>query len=246
MKTSAVTSVEDWESYWEDNFPLKYDLGYVGYTELYKKFLKPGGSCFEVGCYPGHTLLYMAKELGFKVSGIDYLPRVKTRTPTYLAENSVIAEELICEDFLSFKTIKSYDVVISNGFIEHFINFEEIIIKQIQLVKPGGIMFMSCPNFTGLQYIFRYFLDKKSLQQHVISAMNLRKWRRILEANGMEIMYHQYYRTAAFWVDEQPKTRWKRIAVRKIEGMCERIDGRFSFPNRFLSPFMVSISRRTS
>ena len=243
MKTLAVTSKTDWESFWEE-FPLKYDQGLVGYTELYDKFLKPGGSCFEVGCYPGNTLLYLVKELGFKLSGIDFLPMVKTRMPTYLAEHNVIAEELVCGDFQSFKTTKTYDVVISNGFIEHFINFEEIIIKQIQLVKPGGTLFMRCPNFTGLQYYLRYFLDNKQLQGHVIQAMNLRKWRRILEANDMEILYHQYYRTAGFWISEQPKIRWKRIAARKIKRMCERIDARITFPNKLLSPFLVSISRR--
>lgn len=245
MKTSVVTSKTDWKSHWGES-PLKYEQGLVAFPELLEKFLKPGGTCFEVGCYPGHTLLYMAKELGFKVSGIDFLPMVKTKMPDYFANNNVTAEELLYEDFLSFEPTKTYDVIISTGFIEHFRNFEDIIIRQIQLVKPGGILFMSCPNFTGLQYIFRYFLDKKSLRQHVISAMNLHKWRRILEANGMEIMYHQYYRTAGFWVSEQPEIRWKKIAVREITRMCNRIDRRISFPNRLLSPFMLSISRRCS
>lgn len=244
MKQSAVTSQAYWKSWHEGKLSLKYDPGKVANKEELKKFIKPGGTCFEVGCYPGHTLLYMAKEIGFKVSGIDFLPGVKTEMPKYFEENGVFAEELICEDFLSFKTTKTYDVVLSYGFVEHFKNFEDIIVRQIQLVKPGGIMFMRCPNFTGLQYLLRYFLDKKQLQGHVIQAMNLRKWRRILEANDMQILYHQYYRTAGYWVSEQPKNRFKRIVAREIVRMCETIDERITFPNKLLSPFLVSISRR--
>jgi 2-polyprenyl-3-methyl-5-hydroxy-6-metoxy-1,4-benzoquinol methylase len=43
--------------------------------------------------------------------------------------------------------------VISFGFIEHFDNPENVIQKHLDLLKPGGILIVGVPNFTGIHGI---------------------------------------------------------------------------------------------
>ena len=61
------------------------------------------------------------------------------------------------EDTLS-KT--KYDLVYSCGFIEHFIDWEQIFIKHLSLVKDGGRIIITTPNFNSMQGLLHRNLDK--------------------------------------------------------------------------------------
>lgn len=233
--------------YWDKAYadmPLVYNSDNIDFRELFDRYLSPGGSCFEVGCYPGNFLIYLSRRFGYEVSGIDTTPYTITRLPEHIRSNGAKIGNFYQADFLSFKSMKSYDVVCSFGFVEHFAHFEDIIQKHIQLVKPGGTLIISCPNFGGMQYIFRRLLDPISLRRHVLKAMNLHLWRLILENNDMRILYLGYYRTAAFWVDEVYPQQWRRFVTRGIVRATQEIDRHVNFPNPLLSPYMISFSRK--
>ena len=224
---------------------LKYDPDQILFRDLFEKYLKRGGSCFEIGCYPGNFLIYFAKVLGYNVSGLDMTPHLLEKTPAYLQKNGVTINELIHQDFMEYKPSKVYDLVCSFGFVEHFLNYEEIITKHIQMVKTGGTLIITCPSLNGLQYYLHLLIDRKCLPSHVISAMSLRKWRRILEKNHMRLLYHNYYKTAGFVRGpDEPDTRFQRWAQRKVDIIFSEIDKRISYPNFLLSPWLVSISQR--
>lgn len=247
MKTPCIASQSYWDSFYEcmEKY-LRYDPYNILFRDLYTKFIRPGGTCFEIGCYPGNNLLYFAKEFGYSVSGLDITPMVHSKMLGYLKANGVQPEELICQDFLTYQPSKTYDLVCSFGFIEHFRNYEEMIIKHIQMVKNGGILVITCPNLTGFQYILQLIIDRRWLPSHVISAMSLRKWRRVLEANHMRLLYHGYYKTAGFvGGPDKPRTRFQRWVSRKVERLFSELDSRISFPNPLLSPWIVSISQRS-
>lgn len=189
------------ERFWDTlyaHLPLAYPPSFSLFKDLFDRYLTPNGTCFEVGCYPGNFLIYLGKRFGYVVSGIDTTPYVTSRLPEHIVHNGVKIGEFYQQDFLTFESDKVYDVVCSFGFLEHFHNTEEVIEKHIRLVKPGGTLVLSCPNFRGLNYILYRLLDPATLRPHVIAAMNLRRWRRALERNGMAIQYQGYYRTAGF------------------------------------------------
>ncbi len=235
------------QEYWDDLYQerkLVYEEDGVLFKELFEKYLTPGGECFEVGCFPGNFLIYLGRRFGYRVSGIDATPQVETRMRDYLEGNGVEVGELFRGNFLEFVAPKPYEVVCSFGFVEHFYNFEEIIKLHIKLTKESGTLILSCPNFRGLQYWLHRAFDSVNLRRHVLEAMDLDRWRRVLEANGMEVVHQGYYRTADFWVEAEPRSPIARASTARIRRLFQAVDRRLSWPNPMTSPYMISISKK--
>jgi 2-polyprenyl-3-methyl-5-hydroxy-6-metoxy-1,4-benzoquinol methylase len=195
------------QSYWDKGYErmkLSYSTDALLFKDLFDRFLPKGGSCFEIGCYPGNYLYYMGKKFGYIVSGIDLTPHTEQLAKHFL-EGGLKTGYFYQQDFMQFSTPDTYDMVCSFGFIEHFINFDQIRAMHIDLVKPGGTLVLSYPNFRYLQYIFHWLFDNLNLQRHVTGSMNLAKWKRVLTSRNMEILYKGYYHTAGFWIDN-PRT----------------------------------------
>lgn len=235
------------QGYWDTGYadlPLVYNPDDIEFTELFDRYLKPKGTCFEIGCYPGNFLIYLGKRFDYVMSGIDTTPYVLSRLQEHLINNGVKISKLYHGDFLSFQSEEVYDVVCSFGFIEHFSNFEGVIERHIQLVKPGGILILSCPNFRGMQYVLHRLLDPVNLRRHIIKAMSLHRWKRVLESNGMKIIYQGYYRTVDFWVETPPTKCWAPQAIKWIKWAAKQVDQRVNWPHLLFSPYMISFSRK--
>jgi 2-polyprenyl-3-methyl-5-hydroxy-6-metoxy-1,4-benzoquinol methylase len=236
------------QEYWEQAYAQKtlaYKPEDVPFRDMFDQYLSPGGTCFEVGCYPGYFLIYLGQRFGFQVSGIDLTPQI-TNLPDYIRSLGVAVGQFYQEDFLTFNAENTYDVVCSFGFIEHFREFGIIIKKHTQLVKPGGTLVMACPNFRGMQYVFHRLFDPANLHRHELRVMNLRLWKHILSRNGMKIIHQGYYRTADFWSDSPRQGPWARRIAHWLTQLTRHIDQRIDIPNPWFSPFMISFSMKIS
>jgi len=240
---TSAASQEYWDGRYEGVLP-KFDETAIGFQDLYERYLPRGGTCFEVGCYPGRHLIYMGKKFGYTVNGIDWVPEVQTVTPEFLRRHGVKVGQFYNEDFEKFESDRQFDVVYSLGFIEHFWNLEQIIEKHIALVKEGGTLFLSCPNFRKLQFVFHRVFDSKDLRAHVVETMDLARWRRVLERNGMEVVREGYYRNIGFWTRPEAAVGLRGSMSGSLVRVADHLDGHFRVPNRWLSPHMYSISRK--
>jgi len=243
---SSIVNQECWEGFWEDRPQVipDYDEQALGFRDIFDEYFKPGGTVFEVGCFPGRFLIYLCKRFGYTANGIDWIPEIRTHTPEFLRRNGVAVGKFFCEDFEKFQCDEQFDVVYSLGFIEHFQNLEEIIRKHIALVKPGGTLFLSCPNFRGLQHVYHRLFDADNLRAHVLPTMDLGRWRRVLEANGMQVVREGYYRTVGFWTNPGESRGIRGSVSGPLVRVAEQLDRRFRIPNRLLSPHMFDISRK--
>jgi len=111
-------------------------------------------------------------------------------------------------------------------------------------VKPGGFLIISCPNFTNTQYWLHYLLDKENLFAHEIPAMDLKKWETVLQEHGMGLLYHDYYKTAGFWVEDQKRNTVQNLVGKGITHFFSLLDKLINLPNAHLSPHMISISKK--
>jgi SAM-dependent methyltransferase len=245
-RLSSVVDQEFWEGFWEERPQVlpTYNSADIAFRDLFDAYFKPGGSCFEVGCYPGRFLIYLGKRFGYTANGIDWVPQVRTHTPEFLRQHEVRVGEFFCEDFERFHCDRMFDVVYSLGFIEHFWNLEKVIRKHVALVKPGGILFLACPNFRGLQFLFHRIFDVEDLRAHVLPTMNLRRWRAVLEQEGMEVLREGYYRTVGFWTNPEAAKGLSGSISGYLARLAEGIDKRLELPTPWLSPHMFSISRK--
>lgn len=233
---------QDWWNALYDKMPLVYNPNVIEFKDLFERYLRPGGTCFEVGCYPGTYLVYLGQRFGYTVSGIDATPYVLTRLPGFLAANGVPIGALYQGDFLEFEPSEQYDVVLSIGFIEHFTDFRKVIEKHVDLLKPGGTLIMSCPNLRGLQRLLYLLLDRESLRRHVLAAMNLKVWEKVLTKRGMRVVFQGYYRTVDFF--GQAKGALATRIANRIVAKSREINAMINYPNFLLSPIMISISRK--
>lgn len=234
---------------WARHYSRRKDEPYlefrVGYRDVFQNYLVPGGTCFEIGFLPGHMLTYLSKHFGYSASGIDATPFDDSEVRARMTSNGAKVGKLFRSDFLTFQPEEKYDVVCSFGFIEHFADTEDILLRHLALLKPGGTLVVSCPNFRGANYALHLRLDRANLLNHNLSSMDLGTWERILTANHMRILFQDYYGTFGFWHDRDANapltTQAMAYALSRIAFVADLL---IRYPNPRTSPSMISVSRR--
>jgi SAM-dependent methyltransferase len=234
------------KAFWDELHRLgkpEYRLDKVLFRDIFARIVRPGMSCFEVGCYPGRYMVYLAREHGCHVSGIDYTSEFE-RMWALFREWQVRPLDLYQGDFLAFNPSKQYDFVYSLGFVEHFSELDEVLARHVRLVRPGGWLFIAAPNFRRVQYVLRRWLDPADLDRHCLATMDLGWWRQILTRLGMRVVFDGYYKTFGFWVSTQPSSCMGRRIVRFLKGFGEWVSARVDLPNRWTSPYLISVSQK--
>jgi SAM-dependent methyltransferase len=172
-ETGRLTDVEFWQNFQGKAMERLPEGGSKPpWLKHVKRYLPkdPGASCIEVGFVPGEMLLYFASHFRYQVSGIDFSPQVHDLNQAFTAQG--IAAELIEADFLAWNSVKNFDLVYSHGFIEHFENYPFVIKKQWELVKPGGLLLMTIPVLTPVQYFIRQIFYTKEKWEEITNSHN--------------------------------------------------------------------------
>jgi 2-polyprenyl-3-methyl-5-hydroxy-6-metoxy-1,4-benzoquinol methylase len=220
--TGNLASDKYWDSSYEkldfSPMPRKYPTVEMLYRCL--DINKDGGhpkSVFEIGVYPGRFIYHFGK-LGFVLNGIDqtqYIPRLAQ----WLQQENFTVGNIMQGDVNELhSSCQQYDVVFSAGFIEHFPEFEKMILLHAQLVKPGGYVYITAPNFGGsVQYRLHKWLDKENLKRHFVPSMDVAKWEKVLMQNGFEIISSGYIGGIDFWVDIQERNIAQKILLKLVK-----------------------------
>jgi len=181
---------------------------------------------FELGCFPGRYLSYIGKK-GWRVNGMDLTPRVATDFVDWLKSIQIATGHIAAGDVLAYAktTTDRYDMVCSFGFIEHFENFDEIIRLHDSILKPGGRLMITTPNFRGgIQKFLHTTLDAENLARHYLPSMKPYLWKKQLEAMGYTIQYAGYFGNFDFWSDNQERNALQKLSlkvVRKIKPLLK-------------------------
>ncbi len=164
--------------------------------KLFEEFFEYGygqKTILEVGCSPGRFLIYFGKYLGYQAHGIEYSEE-GVRLTMKNCELSGVQANIIHSDFLTYRIEEQFDCVVSAGFVEHFTSDLEIVLeKHANLVKPGGKLFLSFPNFQYLNYFFAWFCRRDILRAHNCSIMNKEFFVDFSQKYGFEIKFLQYF-----------------------------------------------------
>ncbi|NLH47279.1 MAG: class I SAM-dependent methyltransferase [Myxococcales bacterium] len=232
--------------YWAAGYrrqPLQYRPERVWFADLFARYFPAGGTCFEVGCYPGDYLIHLGRAFGYTVHGIDQTPATAALAE-HLRAHGVAVGRIHQGDFLSFTPPQRYEAVVSVGFVEHFSDFETVIQRHADLLAPGGTLLLAAPNFRRMQYVFHRLFDRENLERHVLAAMDLSRWREILAARSLEILFADYYGTFDFWMDAERPSLVSRVAGQALYRAGKAISRRVHRPTPSWSPFLVIVARR--
>lgn len=231
-----------WDSVYASS-ELRYRAEDVVFADLFRATLPRGGSAFEIGCYPGKFLIWLSREMGYTVSGVDLTPQVD-QLPAYMRSLGVEVGQITRGNFFDIPAAPEHDLVCSFGFIEHFASFPEVLRRHAAFLRPGGWLVVSCPNFRRGQRLLHRLLDAQNLARHHLPAMSFHAWEAALKPVGIRPVRTAYVGTCEFWSESEGAPRWNRALAGRVASASRRIDRAVSLPNRWFSPYMVMFARK--
>ena len=200
-----ITEKSFWEIFWAKiKLPQTVDYNFKNdrvIAETIKKYIPKCNfdkNVLEIGCAPGKWLVMFNKELNYKICGFEYCEPAYYKTLENLEMNGIgkNVTDIKLIDFLNIEFKKTYDIVVSLGFIEHFENVENIFNKHVQLLHDQSYLIIGVPNFKGLNYFIQSLIDKhiqqKILPNHNLSVMNLKLLDSFATTNNLNKVFSGY------------------------------------------------------
>ena len=153
--------------------------------------MRGSGSLLDVGCNEGRGLEFYQSH-GFVTEGLELNSKAAA-----VARTKGFA--VYCSTLEGFTTEKKYDVVVLSNVLEHSLNPNDMLGHIYQLLKPGGQVWISCPNSQSwLRSAFGRFWINWHVPFHVVhfSPDTLRA---MLKKSQFEIA-NMRQKTPALWV----------------------------------------------
>ena len=194
---NKLTTQEYWESYYgKDHADARHIISVCSYYDRYWDELiqndPSNKTIIEIGGFPGRYLAYLASKYNLIPTCLDYNSD-KSQIERTFDVMKVDNFHILQEDFTAYKPQKTYDYVISNGFIEHFEDFDNILDKHMQYLKPGGKMLIMIPNMRGYIKWYKRAVDPKNLSIHNLKSMSLRVFRDFGKRHDLMIEQLEYF-----------------------------------------------------
>ena len=139
-----------------------------------------------------------------------------------------------------------FDIVCSFGFVEHFKDFNDILRRHMKLVAPGGLLIISIPHFSQMQYFFHWLIDRENLKRHNTSIMNLVSFQKAFNSTPFTIQHLTYYKTFGFWTEREQLHIWEKFIQYSIKKFGKTLNILFGYerPNQFFSPHIICIAQK--
>ncbi len=241
----SLTNKKFWDEYYINFQPTKIEK--ILFSDIFNKFLTPDASksILEIGCAGGAFLCYFAKYFHYQAYGVDFSDKI-SETYAMFNYNKLSRPTLFHEDFFSWKAPKTFDIVCSFGFVEHFDNLTEVLQEHVKHLSTDGTLIISMPHFSHLQYFFHYLVDRENLKKHNTKIMNLIVLKNACNDLSLEIIYLSYYRTFGFWIENKSLLWWQKIAYNAIIFTGRVINKIFGLqkPNFLVSPHIICIAKK--
>ncbi|MBV8761860.1 MAG: class I SAM-dependent methyltransferase [Deltaproteobacteria bacterium] len=232
--------------------------GYAGYVvaeRVLGPYLDVGARVLEIGSAPGVRLARLAKRFQCDPWGLEYTSEGARLNRDTFARYGFSPDHVIEGDFFSDAVVDAhrdaFDVVVSNGFIEHFTDVAAVVERHIALVRPGGILAISIPNLRGVNYWLSKFFNADVLAKHNLSIMTLPAFSALFEREDLESLYCGYVGWFFMGLQNTPPGSPKRhllragMAIEKpFDLAAKRLFGSESPQLPALSPFLYYVGRR--
>lgn len=184
------TTIEHWDTAWAQRprprLPTGLEVGTKNTQEVLRRRIRPGMKVLEIGCAPGKVLSWVAKGLGADVSGVDYSPQGVDVTRWMLGEMGIDGDIRQEDVFETSFAPDSFDVVYSNGVIEHFEDPRELVAIHVRLLRPGGTAIILIPNYGGIYGRLQRHFDPENLAIHNLAIMSEEALRELAPRSGSD------------------------------------------------------------
>jgi 2-polyprenyl-3-methyl-5-hydroxy-6-metoxy-1,4-benzoquinol methylase len=197
-QAGKYTDQQYWNRYYKPSSAQREQIEKIcsEYDELWEKWIHscstPPRTVIEIGAYPGRYIAYFGSKYNLEVTGLDFnsdTEKIKTSMETMGVDNY----HLVHADFLKHQPDKKYDLVFSNGFIEHFENYQDVLDLHVPYLNENGALMVMIPN---LRYTRKYFglaVDRANLEMHNLKCMNLGTFKEFAKRNHLHIVHLGYF-----------------------------------------------------
>jgi len=212
-----LTSQNYWETYYSnasiDTNKISQIVGnYDKYWQILvdKNDAKPAKTLIEIGGYPGRYLAYLSDKYKLKTTSLDYnsdTEKIKAVMQAFKVEDY----ELIQADIFSHQPTQKYDIVFSNGFIEHFENYDTVLDKHIGYLNDGGTLLVMVPNKRWFRKWYGYLVDYKNLKAHNLKCMKKSVFENFGKRNNLQLLNLEYFGGFQYSLHQDPNLIQKII-----------------------------------
>ncbi|WDF55107.1 class I SAM-dependent methyltransferase [Mucilaginibacter sp. KACC 22063] len=204
---NELTDRNFWANYWESKEGLAFKVSaHYTFHKLLKEILgnKEIKTAIELGGFPGYYAIFLKKYFGLDTSLFDFYIHPSTLKQV-LAANDLQEKdiEVIEGDLFSYSPKNLYDLVLSCGLIEHFNDTKDIIARHAAFLKPGGTLFITLPNFTGVNGWLQRKYDPENYSKHNIDSMNPQLLADYCKALGLKNVKSGYYGKFSIWLENK-------------------------------------------
>lgn len=188
---------------------------------------------------PGNNLVYFNKEFGYRVCALDYVADVEVLRKTF-AINGLSDFEIVNCNLFEFFPVENFDIVFSSGLIEHFEDWRAIWTKHIDLLKPGGFLFIGLPNTRFLHLILMKLFCPSILALHRTYLMSPKTLISLSAEARLDVLFCNYIATyRPFYPLPAPVRFFSRVVI-KLLSLARLGD----VPNWLTSPFIFLVARK--
>ncbi|OAQ38443.1 methyltransferase type 12 [Pedobacter psychrophilus] len=238
-----------WKNFWESKkgliFKVKPDYTF---SAILSKLIKDRGvkTAIELGGFPGYYSTFLKKYFDLKVTLFDYFIHQKI-IDELLAFNELKSSDIniIEADLFTYQPIEKYDLVSSFGLIEHFENTKEIIEKHLMFLNEGGTLFITLPNFKGVNGWVQNNFDKYNYDKHNIGCMDLSFLSSVAQDLGLKEVKTYYTGGFSTWLEnKESKSTIDKAIVKTIWFGGKIVSKVLRQESKLLSPYIVLEARK--
>lgn len=206
--------------------------------------VNPPKSIIEIGGYPGRYLAYLSNKYNLEPTSLDYNSD-RFKIDEVMKIFHISDYHVIQADIFNHVPEKQYDIVISNGFVEHFEDYDTILDKHAKYLKPGGTLFVLVPNMRNYIKYYKKLVDNENLKIHNLKSMRKKVFYDFGVRNNLKLLKLEYYGGFPFSVHQELNV------IQKVIFKVHRIAFKFFLnkfliknPSKFFSSTLIAIYKK--
>jgi len=233
-----------WKAFWESrkNLILYLKPNYV-FGDILAKLIteKNIKNAIELGGFPGYYATYLKKYQQLDTTLFDYF--IHEGLIDQLLEKNGLKHgdiNIIEADLFEYQPKKLYDMVLSFGLIEHFNDTKAIIETHLPFLKPGGVLFITLPNFKSVNGWVQRKFDKENYDKHNINSMDPTKLADYCRQLGLTEVESYYHGRFTVWLENKSEQGAFAKAVVKTIWLAGKLFTKIvPMESKTLSPYIV-------
>lgn len=233
-----------WKSFWESRKGLIFSIkqNYI-FGDMLAKLVaeKNIKDTIELGGFPGYYATYLKKYQHIDTTLFDYFIDEELINQL-LQKNGLNPGDIhvIEADLFEYEPKKFYDMVLSFGLIEHFTDTKAIIETHLRFLRPGGVLFITLPNFKSVNGWVQRKFDRDNYEKHNIKSMDPKLLAGYCKVLGLAEIESYYHGKFSVWLENKAEQGMlTKALVRSIWWAGKLATRIVPIESKALSPYIV-------